>query len=341
MNLEGKTLLITGSSGLIGSRTAELALQRGMKVRGLDLCAPALEPEIEMVLGSVTDPVAAERACQGVDIVLHTAAIVREEGDMNQFMEINVGGAVNMAKSAQEAGVRCFVNLSSVMVYGYRYPKHVTEAGPFYQGNNPYCKTKLEAERQVLALNHPPQFGVINIRPGDVYGPGSIAWVVRPLRTLQQKRFILLDGGRSVMNHVYVDNLIDGIFLAIEQEAYGETFNFTDGCETTWRSYINHLAEISGLPKPSVALPSWLIKLGIRLGLADDSITTASINTLTRPYAYSIEKARHRLGYQPRISLEEGMRRTAEWLQTNDIYAPEWSERAKAVTSEKHRPEKR
>jgi nucleoside-diphosphate-sugar epimerase len=329
MNLEGKTILITGSSGLIGSRTAERAIERGMRVRGLDL-TPASVPGVEMVLGSVTDPAAAEQACQGVDIVLHTAAIVREEGDMAQFMNINVGGAVNMAKTAQEAGAQCFVNLSSVMVYGYRYPNHVTEAGPFYQGDNPYCKTKLEAERQVLALNQPPQFGVINIRPGDVYGPGSVAWVVRPLRTLKRRQFVLLDGGNNVMNHVYVDNLIDAIFLAIERDAYGETFNVTDGYETTWRTFINCLAEISGLPKPFLVLPSGLVKLIIQLRLIDDSVTTASINTLTRPYAYSIEKARQMLGYQPQVSLEEGMRRTAAWLKTTDIYAPEWSERSKA-----------
>ncbi|WNZ21701.1 NAD(P)-dependent oxidoreductase [Leptolyngbya sp. NK1-12] len=327
MELTGKTILITGINGLIGRRAAELAMQRGMKVRGLDITSVQLDAEV--VTGSVTDPIAAEKACRDADIVLHTAAIVWEEGDMNEFLHVNVGGTINMAKTAKDAGVRCFVNLSSVMVYGYTYPDHVTEDGPFYQGNNPYCKTKLEAERHVMALNSPPRFGVINIRPSDVYGPRSLVWVVRPLHTMQQRKFFLIDGGRNVMNHLYVDNLIDAIFLAIEQEAYGETFNITDGYETTWREYATRLAQIGRLPHSLPSLPSFLIKSLIKLKLVDGSITPALINTMTRPHAYSIEKARIQLGYQPKISLDEGMQRTAEWLQTENIFTPTWSSKLK------------
>jgi len=75
--------------------------------------------------------------------------------------------------------------------------------------NNPYCQTKIEAEKEVLKLNKPDQpenFGVIVIRAGDVYGPGSIPWIVRPVQMMQQKLFAYANDGKGVMNHLYVDN---------------------------------------------------------------------------------------------------------------------------------------
>lgn len=329
MNLKNKTLLITGIGGFIGLRTAELALAQGMKVRGLqrsaDKAKKARELGAEVIVGNITDPAAAKEACQGVDIVLHTAAIVREGGAFQHFHEANVGGTINMAKAAKNAGVKTFVHLSSVMVYGFNYPNRVTEEGPLRGENNPYCQTKIESEKELLKLNAPPDFGVIIIRPGDVYGPGSIYWVARPLMFMRQKAFALANDGRGVMNHVYVDNLIEAILLAIEKEAYGEAFNITDGQETSWKEYFTRLAEIGNAPA-FFSLPAGVLKLLARLRCLGQTVLRQepdplpeSINFATRPYAYSIAKAQNQLGYEPKIDLEEGMRRTREWLQKTDL----------------------
>lgn len=333
MELAGKTILITGIGGFIGLRAAELALQQGMKVRGLQRTAAKAEPArvlgAEVMLGDINDPMAARQACQGVDIVLHLAGLIRETGDINEFTNVIVNGTLNMAKTAKDCGVTCFVNVSSALIYGFSYPNHVTEAGPFYKGNNPFCKTKLAADQQVMQLNQPPQFGVINIRPGDVYGPRSLVWVVRPLQFMKKGMFVLINDGRGVINHIYVDNLIDGIFLAIERQAYGEAFNLTDGCETSWKEYFLRLAEIGQMPKPA-AMPEFAVRTFAKLHISDNSVSAASIDSVTRPYAYSIEKARSQLGYQPRIDLDNGMKRTADWLTQEDIYTPEWVAQAKA-----------
>jgi nucleoside-diphosphate-sugar epimerase len=329
MNLANKTLLITGIGGFIGLRTTELAIARGMNVRGLqrsvDKAKKAQALGAEVVIGDITDPIAAQKACQGVDIVLHTAAIVDAGGDPQRFHEVNVAGAVNMAKAARAAGAKAFVHLSSVMVYGFNFPKGVTEEGSLCGENNPYCLTKIQSEKELLTLNAPPHFGIIVIRPGDVYGPGSTAWVVRPLRLMHKKAFALANGGRGVINHVYVDNLIEAIFLAIEQEAYGEVFNVTDGQETSWKEYFARLAQIGNapppfsLPKSVLRVLSWLSYLSqIIRGQKPDTFPQ-SVHFIARPYAYSIAKARNRLGYKPKVTLEEGMRRTQEWLQSADL----------------------
>lgn len=329
MNLKNKTLLITGIGGFIGSRFAEVALKRGMKVRGLqrsqDKANKAKKMGAEVIVGSVSDPAAAKQACQGVDIVLHTAAVVKEGGSPKYFQEINVGGTVNMATAAKNAGVKTFIHLSSVMVYGFNYPDRVTEEGPLCGENNLYCQTKIDSEKELLKMNAPPNFGIIIIRPGDVYGPGSTTWILRPLQLMHQRLFILADGGRGTINHVYVDNLIEAIFLAVEKEAYGEAFNITDGRETSCKEYFTRLAEIGNLPAP-FSLPSGVLKFMARLRCLSQSLLSQtpdtlpeSVNWLTRPHAYSIAKARSQLGYQPKINLEEGMQRTREWLQKNNL----------------------
>ncbi|WGV26154.1 NAD-dependent epimerase/dehydratase family protein [Halotia branconii] len=329
MNLSQQQLLISGIDGFIGLRSAELALSQGMKIRGLqhspEKTQKAQKLGVELLLGNITDPVIAQKACQEMDIVLHTAAVTQESGSLDYFREVNVEGTVNLAKAAKNAGVKTFVYLSSVLVYGFNYPDGVTEKGSLCGENNPYCQTTIEAEEILLQLNAPPDFNVIIIRAGDVYGPGSIPWIVRPLLLMRQKLFALANDGLGVMNHVYVDNLIEGIFLAIEKEAYGEVFNITDGQKTSWKEYFTRLAEIGGLPEP-ISLPASMLKsvlwqqnLAKKLVGKKADIMPDSVDFVTRPYAYSIAKAQSRLNYQPKIDLEEGMRRTQEWLQKTDI----------------------
>jgi nucleoside-diphosphate-sugar epimerase len=329
MNLNNKTLLISGIGGFIGLRTAELAIAKGIKVSGLqdssDKNKKAQNLGAKVIYGNVTDPATAQMACQGVDIVLHTAEIAKEGGSLDQFREINVSGTINMAQAAKNAGVKTFIHISSVLVYGFNYPDRVTEDGPLCGEKNAYCQTKIEAEKALLELNDPANFGIIILRPGDVYGPGSIPWIVRPLVMMRQRLFAYANEGRGVINHTYIDNLIDAIFLAIEKETYGEIFNVTDGQETTWKDYFTRLADMAGLPAP-FSLPKDELKLflqlryqGQKLFRKQADILPEVVDFMTRPYAYSITKAQKLLSYQPTVDLEEGMRRTQEWVKKTDI----------------------
>jgi nucleoside-diphosphate-sugar epimerase len=330
MYLYQKSLLITGVGGFIGSRVAEQALQQGMHVRGLqhslDKARQCQKLGIEMVLGSVTDPVAAKTACEGVDMVIHTAAIAKEDGTLRDFRDVNVGGTVMMAKAAKAAGARVFIHLSSVMVYGFHYPNLVTEDGELRGEQNPYCQTKIESEQELLKLHNFPNFNVIIIRAGDVYGPGSLHWTVRPLLLMHKHIFVLANGGRGAINHLYIDNLVDAIFLAIEKESYGEIFNITDGQNTSWKVFFMKLAEIGKL-SPPISLPAKVVKILIQLrclyfkalGRPLD-LLPETVNFITRPYAYSIVKAQTQLGYKPKVDLDEGMKRIQLWLNNTNIF---------------------
>jgi nucleoside-diphosphate-sugar epimerase len=331
MKLQDTSLLITGIGGFIGSRTAELALQQGMKVRGLQRSLRNVQKVqslgAEVILGSVTDPITAQKACQRVDVVLNTAAIAKESGSLSDFRTVNVDGAVTMAKAAKASGVKVFVHLSSVMVYGFKYSEWVTEEGALQGEENPYCQTKIESEQALLKLHNPPHFNVIIIRAGDVYGPGSLHWTVRPLLLMHKRFFILANKGRGAINHLYIDNLVDAIFLTLEKESYGEVFNITDGQNTSWEVFFKKLANVAKLPPP-ISLPTEIVKTLIHfrclyqknLGKTPD-LLPESVDFITRPYAYSIDKARTQLGYKPKIDLEEGMQHIQEWIKRTDLFS--------------------
>ncbi len=329
MSLKNKTILITGISEFIGLRIAQLAIAKGIKVRGLQSSSAKAKKAqnigAQVLVGSLADASFTQQACEGVDIVIHTEQISKEGGSLDHFREVNVDGTINIAQAAKNAGVKTFVHLSSAMVYGFNYADGITEDGPLCGENNPYCQTKIEAETALLQQNSPPDFGIIIIRAGDVYGPESIPWIVRPLLMMRQRLFAYTNEGRGVMNHVYIDNLIDAIFLSIEKETYGEIFNITDGQQTSWKEYFNRLAEISSLPTP-FSLPKEELKLflllryqGQKLFRKEADVLPESVDFMSRPYAYSIDKAQRVLNYQPAIDLEEGMRRTQEWLEKTDL----------------------
>jgi nucleoside-diphosphate-sugar epimerase len=323
-----RTLFITGIGGFIGARLAELARERGFVVRGLDSSEAAVQRArargADVSVGSITDQARLEGALAGADAVVNTAAIVRESGPLEEFRRVNVQGARSVALAAREAGAKTFVQLSSVMVYGFQFPDRVSEDGPLRGEGSPYCQTKIESEAAVLPLDDAERFRVIVVRPGDVYGAGSVPWVLRPVDMMRRGRFFLPNRGRGIMNHVYVDNLVDAVLLAIEKAEGGQAFNVTDGLATTFSDYFARLATAAQLPPPR-SLPTPLLyavaggySLARKLGVTDDPTSTDSVKYLLRPHAYSNEKVRRELGWQPRIDLDEGMRRVAVSLQQPD-----------------------
>lgn len=256
--LRGKTIGITGIGGFIGTHLAARCEKLGARIVGLErngAAARAAEGnKRRILLGDVTDRAAVADMCHGCDFVVHTAAIVAEAGSWKTFRQINVQGARLVAEVASVSGVKVFAHLSSVMVYGFRFPPRVTEAGPFDGAGSPYCQTKIESERAVLELDRAKKMRVVIIRPGDVYGPGSVPWVVRLLENLRRGVYAHVDGGSGLFNHIYIDNLIDGILLALmSDQAAGEAFVFTDDRRTTWRGVHWRTMRLGGAAGAKVA----------------------------------------------------------------------------------------
>jgi nucleoside-diphosphate-sugar epimerase len=331
MKLEGATLSITGIGGFIGRRVAEVARDRGMRVRGLerseDAARAARLTGAEVVVGDVCDPAATSAACASADVVVHTAAVVREDGPRALYDRVNVGGTAQVARAARTAGVRRFVHLSSVMVYGFDYPPQVTEDGPLRGEGNPYCETKIESERIARAEHEAGTFEVTVIRPGDVYGPGSVPWVVRPFELMKSGLFVLPSGGRGLVNVVYIDNLVDGILAAIERDA-SDVFNVSDGVGVRCIDYFRPISEAAGRPRIPTA-PAGLLRATFALAYRgalllgrEPPAAPSAVDYLMRPNVYSIARARRDLGWAPAVGFDEGMRRVQAWLRARPRPAP-------------------
>jgi nucleoside-diphosphate-sugar epimerase len=133
---------------------------------------------------------------------------------------------------------------------------------------------------------------------------------------------ILINGGTGLCNHVYIDNLLDATLAATKRdESVGEVYLVSDGAPVTWKEFFGYYAQMAGKPRIR-SVPEWVGK-AIALGMETSSkltgkppkITREAVGFLTRKARFSIEKARHELGFQPRFSLEEGMKLTEQWLR--------------------------
>jgi nucleoside-diphosphate-sugar epimerase len=326
MRIDGTTIAITGAGGFIGLHLVEALRARGAKVRGLDVTPGAAgrvtRAGAEAILGDVTRRDDLERLLQGAAAVVHTAAVVSEGGDRARFERINVGGTRNVIAAARASGVRRVVHLSSVMVYGFGFPNGVREEGPLAGEGNAYCETKIESEALVLDADRRGEIAATVIRPGDVYGPGSMPWIVRPLQMMKKRLFAVPRGG--VLNHVWVGNLVDAIALSLEKDATGEAFNVSDGVATPVEDFFRRLAQIAG--RRLIALPAPILRAAFgTIERAADAIRVepparaSAVDFLMRPGRYSIEKAERVLGYRPRVDLDEGMARIASWARAEGL----------------------
>ena len=323
------TVAVTGVSGFIGDAVARRYADAGATVRGLDRrtpdpadpLTPDTDPRVEYVVGDVTRPADLRRLVEGADIVVHTAAIVAESGDWRDFDRVNAQAPRWVALAARDAGARSFVHLSSVMVHGFDFPDGVAEDGPLDHATNPYCATKIRAEHLLRGLDRPGDFNVHIVRPGDVYGPYSTPWIVRPVQHMREGTFLYVSP--SAINHVYIDNLVDAIETVVTAGAplSGVPVTATDGMATPSRQFYGYYADLIGmrfaptvpgwLAEPAVGALAAVLPRGLRRRL---DLDRESIRYLRRHGTYDTSRLRG-LGWSPKVSLAEGHERTAAWLR--------------------------
>jgi nucleoside-diphosphate-sugar epimerase len=242
--------------------------------------------------------------------------------DRNKFYRTNVEGTENILQVSRDAGVKKFIHFSSVAVYGMNPPDRADETTPFHPCGNLYCDTKIAAEKAVWAAHQEARLPVVVIRPANVYGPYSNPWTVRPIKLINSGEMMLINGGTGICNYVYIDNLLDATLIATKRdESVGEAYLISDGKPVTWKEFFQYYAQMAGKPKMR-SVPEWLgktIALGMevtsKLSGKPPKITREAVGFLTREARFSVEKARRELGYDPRFSLEEGMKLTEQWLR--------------------------
>jgi nucleoside-diphosphate-sugar epimerase len=322
--LRGTRIAVTGAGGFIGLATCTRLVAEGAHVVGTDL-APGAAAAVEAAgarfrLADVTDPVAMRASLEGCDRVVHTAALVAEHGAMQDFVRVNVGGTRTVLDAARDAGVTRVVHLSSVATLGYEARGDLGEDAPTRTCGAVYVDTKTASHE--LALSR----GAAVVRPGDVYGPGSVPWTLRPVAMLRAGRFMLPGKGDGVLTPVYVDDLVDCIVRALmHPDAAGQAFIAHDGRPVSAADFFGHYTRMLGrgpvrtLPGPVLGAVAALEELRARLTGSTPTFSRASMIYVTRGGAFPNDRARAILGWEPQVDLDEGMRRTGAWLRDQGL----------------------
>jgi len=330
MELQGKTALVTGAAGFIGSWLVERLVAERVRVRGLVLSGQRAHRlralGVEVIEGDVRDAPRMREVAAGCDLTFHLAAWLGDPPDPELAWSTNVTGTENVLAAA--ADCERFIYVSSIMVYGAVANGVVTEDHPYgvwHPRLEAYGATKIEAERRVFQAFRTRELPVTVIRPANVYGPRAGSWVSRALQRMKVGRPILIGGGYGLANPIYVENLVDGILLATRcEQAIGEAFNLSDGSAMTYREFYTRYGRLFGLRPRSLPTPlAYLLALlrevrGTLTGQVP-SLTRRMVRLVTGRPLYSIEKAQRLLGYTPQVDFATALQRIEAW------YAPRHS----------------
>jgi nucleoside-diphosphate-sugar epimerase len=324
-------VLVTGATGFVGSHVAEACAARGHAVHvlvraGAD--ASALEgPVFTTYRGDVADAESVGRAAEGVEAVVHCAAKVGDWGPVEGYRRVNVEGVRNLLEAVRGKPLHRFVHVSSLGVYEARHHQGTDESEPLPVNHmDGYTQSKVEAESLALQYQREHQVPVVVLRPGFVYGPRDRTVVPRIVENIKLGRFRYIGSADRALNSIYVGNLVEAVFLALDNAgAVGQIYNLTDGEAITKRRLIEALVKGLNLPAPAQApVPLWLARMlawameyqARRKGATEaPRLTQARLKFLGLNLDFSIEKARRELGYRPKFTFDEGIKETIAWYQ--------------------------
>ncbi|MBI4364102.1 MAG: NAD(P)-dependent oxidoreductase, partial [Candidatus Latescibacteria bacterium] len=257
-------VLITGGTGFIGSRLALRLLEQSHHVRILSLVRTGAEASnartlmargAELIEADESDRARHGPALEGVDIVHHIAATMREANVPDRvFWDTNVAATQDLAGACRASGVRRFVYCSTMGVTGQVRGRPVDETAP-YRPNDIYQTTKAAAERWVLDAARGGSLSATVVRPADVYGPGDMR-LLKLFRMIQKGTFFYLGNGRGKRHMIYIDDLLDGMLAAQERdEAVGQVFLLAGSKPTPLRELVERIAAELRVAPPRLRLP--------------------------------------------------------------------------------------
>jgi len=324
-------ILITGGTGFIGSRLVERCLRNGHEVALLgQQNTPAEEHNltafrdrgVAITEGSVTDTEAVRTAASGCEVVFHLAAAQHEVNVPDEhFHAVNVEGTRNVLEVAAANGVKRFVHGSTIGVYGAAMAGEIDEASTV-QPDNIYGKTKLAGEQ--LALSYVNRLPVTAIRISETYGPGDRR-LLKLFKAIEKNVFFLIGDGENKHQLIYVEDLIDGLWLAAtDGRGVGETFVLAGGEVLTTRQMVTTIAQAVGTkprrlraPMAPFVLAANIMEKTLRpLGI-QPPLHPRRLDFFRKSFYFSQRKAREQLGFEAHTSFAAGVAATVRWYRDN------------------------
>ncbi|MCY9864473.1 SDR family oxidoreductase [Vibrio coralliirubri] len=306
-------LLVTGSTGFVGSRVVELARKRDWAV------IPVMRKQIEpltnsLVVPSIDASTDWSGAFEGVDCVVHCAARVHQMNETEQdaliaYRDINTLGTLNLAKQAAEVGVKRFVFVSSIKVNGeLSEPNLPFEPNLKNTPQDPYGLSKYEAEVELAKLSKETGLEVVIIRPPLVYGPGVKANFLSMMRLIDKGIPLPFGAIKNQRSLVYLDNLSNLMLTCCEHpSAPGYTFLASDDQDVSTTQLMQTIAHAMGKSPRLIPIPMSWIQAGSSV-LNKQHIAQRICGNLQ----VEIGLTKDILGWKPPVSFEQGIKRTVE-----------------------------
>jgi nucleoside-diphosphate-sugar epimerase len=323
-------VLVTGATGFTGGHLCERLVKEGQSVRALvrDPCRASKlkQLDVELALGDLRNSASVERAMAGTDLVYHIGAEFRHENlSRKEMREVNVDGTRNMLDAAVKAGVQRFIHCSTVGVHGDVKDPPANENAPYAPGDV-YQHSKTDAERLVLQYGDQAQLPIVIFRPGGIYGPGDLRFL-KLFKAIKKRRFIMLGSGQVLYQVVYIDDLIDGILLCgSKEDAVGKTYILTGNEPATLNQLVKMIAEAVGVRGSRLRFPVMPVYLA---GAACELICKPfginpplyrrRVDFFRKTRSFDISKAKSELGFEPRVDLCSGIKRTAAWYRQEGL----------------------
>lgn len=316
MNWNGRSVLVTGGEGFIGSNLVERLVREGADVRALvhynpfgraGWLDPEVHREVRVLPGDVRDAERVFTAVDGCDVVFHLAALIGIPYSYlapESYVQVNVTGTSHVARACLRAGVSRMVHTSTSETYGTALSVPISEDHPL-QPQSPYSASKIGGDMMALSFFHAFELPVAVVRPFNTYGPRQSTRAVIPTILSQLHagaEQIQLGTTTPTRDFNYVDDTVAG-FLAVAacDRAVGEVVNIGSGREISIGDLVQLLIAITGGTATVTTDPARLRPAGSEVErlLCD--------NTRARQWA----------GWLPEVPLEEGLRRTSDWIRDN------------------------
>lgn len=310
--------LVTGAAGFIGSHLTEALVRRGDRVRvflrynssnswgWIDTFPPEVRKQLEVVRGDLKDADAVRKAVKGVEAVFHLGALIAIPYSYvhpNDFVQTNVSGTMHVLQACLDAGVSRLVHTSTSEVYGTARQVPISEDHPL-QGQSPYSASKIGADKLAESFHLSFQLPVVTVRPFNTFGPRQSSRAVIPTIATQalsspEVALGMLDPVRDL---TYVADTVAGFLAAAEKDAgIGEVINLGTGSGITIGELAKRIISMTGRDVPIRTDPQRVRpeKSEVMRLIADPG------------------KAKRLLGWEPRTTLDEGLKRTIEWVRAN------------------------
>ena len=328
---EGKMkIIITGATGFVGRNLAESFHDKGLEViatgRSEKIGSKLQTKGISFIPAHIEDPAQVDKVFSTADCVIHCAAKTADWGKYKEFHATNVIGTRNIINACKAHRIKKIMFISTPSVYFSGKDRYnIAESDPLPKKQFNYGKTKLTAEKDLLALC-PEGFQVIIFRPRAIYGPYDRTIVPRIIQLSQKKQFPLINHGKALIDITYVDNLIAVIenALSAPHQAWNDIYNISNGDPIHFKNMIAFVLKIFKRPfnPKNVSEPiarsiaktmEWLSSFPF--GNKTPAMTTFTVGYMAKSMTMSIDKAKQKLHYTPQIGNQQGFEIYEKWIK--------------------------